>query len=167
MGLTVGEVALIAAGIGLASPLIAYWTTTQLDRERWIVRSDRRCTSRCSPYMDGWHRKLPTKKSNILHYRRKWRLLQARVEAFASDRVLSLRDPYLDAWNRFLHEDTVLGSISEVTDPSTTKLLTQHNRLVHEYLFEVGNHYDGLRVAIREELRVGEFHGDPSHLSLT
>jgi hypothetical protein len=29
MGLTVGEVALIAAGIGLASPLIAYWTTAQ------------------------------------------------------------------------------------------------------------------------------------------
>jgi hypothetical protein len=36
MGLTVGEVALIAAGIGLASPLIAYWTTQRLDRERWI-----------------------------------------------------------------------------------------------------------------------------------
>ena len=36
LSLTVGEVALIAAGIGLASPLIAYWTTARLDRERWI-----------------------------------------------------------------------------------------------------------------------------------
>jgi hypothetical protein len=36
LGLTVGEVALIAAGIGLASPVIAYWTTARLDRERWI-----------------------------------------------------------------------------------------------------------------------------------
>jgi hypothetical protein len=31
MGLTVGEVALVAAGIGLASPVIAYWTTTRND----------------------------------------------------------------------------------------------------------------------------------------
>ena len=36
LSLTVGEVALIAAGIGLASPFIAFWTTARLDRERWI-----------------------------------------------------------------------------------------------------------------------------------
>jgi hypothetical protein len=155
MGLTVGEVALIAAGIGLASPLIAYWTTTQLDRERWI-RAER---SKVYVEMLAVYGRMAQKASHQEEQYsplppEEWRLLQARVEAFASDRVLSLRDPYLDAWNRFLHEDTALGSISEATDPSTTKLLTQHNRLVHEYSLEVGNHYDGLRVAIREELRI-------------
>jgi hypothetical protein len=49
LSLTVGDVALIAAGIGLASPLIAYWTTARLDRAldalatiRGVHRDDRR-----------------------------------------------------------------------------------------------------------------------------
>jgi hypothetical protein len=110
MGLTVGEVALIAAGIGLASPLIAYWTTARLDRERWI-RAERskvyvdmlavygRIARKVSHQEDEYHSLSPEK----------WRLLQARVEAFASNRVIALRDPYLNAWDRFVEEKARLA----------------------------------------------------------
>src|SRR5262245_52694165 len=155
MGLTVGEVALIAAGIGLASPLIAYWTTTQLDRERWI----RGTRSKVYVEMLAVYGRMARKASHQEELYsppspEEWRLLQARVEAFTSDRVLALRDPYLAAWNRFLDEKAAFDAISEASDPSTAKLLAQHKRLVHEQALEVGNNYENLRAAIREELRV-------------
>ena len=156
MGLTVGEVALIAAGIGLASPVIAYWTTARLDRERWI-RAERskvyvdmlavygRMARKVSHQEEKYH-PLP---------REEWRLLQARVEAFASDRVIALRDQYLNAWDRFVAEKTELDAIDKVTDPSTTELLKQHKNLVHEHALTVGNVYDKMIDAIRKELRAG------------
>jgi hypothetical protein len=116
MGLTVGEVAMIAAGIGLASPVIAYWTTAPLDRERWI-RAERskvyvdmlavygRIARKVSHQEEEYH-PLPPEE---------WRLLQARVDAFASNRVISLRDTYLNAWNRFVEKKTELESREKFT----------------------------------------------------
>ena len=155
MGLTVGEVALIAAGIGLASPLIAYWTTARLDRDRWI-RAER---SKVYVEMLAIYGRMARKTSHQDEpysplQAEEWRLLQARVEAFTSDRVLALRDPYLDAWNRFVDEKTALDEISGASDPSTAELLKQRKHLVHEHALEVGKYYENLRVAIREELRV-------------
>ena len=156
MGLTVGEVALIAAGIGLASPVIAYWTTARLDRERWI-RAERskvyvdmlavygRIARKVSHQEEEYHQ-LPSEE---------WRLLQARVEAFANNRVITLRDPFLNAWNRFVAEKAELDAIDEVKDPSTAELLEQHKHAVDEQALAVGNLYLKIRDAIREELRVG------------
>jgi hypothetical protein len=156
MGLTVGEVALIAAGIGLAAPVIAYWTTARLDRERWI-RAERskvyvdmlavygRIARKVSHQEEKYH-PLPPEE---------WRLLQARVEAFASNRVITLRDPFLNAWNRFVEEKTELDAIDKVKDPSTAELLEQHEHTVDEQALAVGNLYLKIRDAIREELRVG------------
>ncbi len=156
MGLTVGEVALIAAGIGLASPLIAYWTTARLDRERWI-RAERskvyvdmlavygRMARNVSHQEEKYHLLSPEK----------WRLLQARVEAFASNRVIALRDPYLNAWNRFVEEKAELDAVDEVTDSSTAELLEQRKHLVDEQALAVGSLYLKLSDAIREELKVG------------
>jgi hypothetical protein len=156
MGLTVGEVALIAAGIGLASPVIAYWTTTRLDRERWI-RAERskvyvdmlavygRIARKVSHQEEEYH-PLPPEE---------WRLLQARVEAFAGNRVIALRDPYLNAWDRFVEEKSELDAIYQVADPSAAELLEQHKNLVDEQALAVGNLYRKIRDAIREELRVG------------
>ena len=166
MGLTVGEVALIAAGIGLASPLIAYWTTARLDRERWI-RAERskvyvdmlavygRMARNVSHQEEEYHELSPEK----------WRLLQARVEAFASNRVIALRDPYLNAWNRFVEEKAELDAADEVTDSSTADLLEQRKHLVAEQAREVGNLYQQLRDAIREELKVGRASPRPSRLT--
>jgi hypothetical protein len=156
MGLTVGEVALIAAGIGLASPLIAYWTTARLDRERWIR------AERSKVYVDmlavyGRMARNVSHQEEEYHLlsREKWRLLQARVEAFASNRVIALRDPYLNAWNRFVEEKAELDAVDEVTDSSTAELLEQRKNLVDEQALAVGSLYLKLRDAIREELKVG------------
>ena len=157
MGLTVGEVALIAAGIGLASPLIAYWTTARLDRERWIR------AERSKVYVDmlavygRMARNVSHQEEEEYHplSPEKWRLLQARVEAFASNRVIALRDPYLNAWNRFVEEKAELYAVDEVTDSSIAELLEQRKHLVDEQALEVGNLYLKLRDAIREELKVG------------
>ena len=71
----------------------------------------------------------------------KWRLLQARVEAFASNRVITLRDPYLNAWNRFVEEKAELDAFDEVADSSTAELLEQRRHLVAKQAREVGNLY--------------------------
>jgi hypothetical protein len=155
MGLTVGEVALIAAGIGLASPIVAYWTTTRLDRERWI----RAELSKLYIEMLAIYGRMARKTSHQEEQYsppspEEWRLLQARVEAFASDKVISLRNSYLDAWNRFLNEKAAFDAIDEVADPSSTELLVQRKRVVDEQALAAGNLYEKIRDAIREELRV-------------
>jgi hypothetical protein len=156
MSLTVGEVALIAAGIGLAAPVIAYWTTARLDRERWI-RAER---SKVYVDMLAVYGRIARKVSHQEEEYdplppEEWRLLQARVEAFASNRVIVMRDPFLNAWNRFVQEKTKLDAIDEEPDPPIAELLEQHKHIVDEQALAVGNLYLKMRDAIREELRVG------------
>ena len=146
MSLTVGEVALLAAGIGLAAPLIAYWTTARLDRERWIReqrsevyvemlaiygRMARRAAHQEEPYQP------PTPEE--------WRLFQARVEAFTSDRVFALRDRYLGAWDLF-------RDVSDA-DGEPDGSATAQKQAIDERAVAVRQLYDDLSAAIRKELR--------------
>jgi hypothetical protein len=152
LSLTVGEVALIAAGIGLVSPFIAYWATARLDRERWI----REQRSEVYVEMLAIYGRMARKASHQEEQYtppspEEWRLLQARVEAFTSDRVFAIRDPYLSAWNRFLD---ALGAVGETADSSTTDQLLVRQQFVDEHAHAVGQLYDDLRTAIRKELRV-------------
>jgi len=106
--LTAGEVGLAAAAIALLSPLIVYRTTASLDRERWL-RQQRsslyidllaaygQMASRAHAGQSGTWR-LPTED---------WRALQARFEAFSSDDVFAMREPYLRARDEYEAADSV------------------------------------------------------------
>lgn len=152
MSLTVGEVALIAAGIGLVSPLIAYWATARLDRERWIRVQRSEVYIEMLAIYGRMARKASHQEEEYTPLSpEEWRLLQARVEAFTSDRVFAIRDLYLHAFDRFLD---ALGAVSEAADSSTTDQLLARQELVDEHAHAVGQHYDDLRTAVRKELRV-------------
>jgi len=147
MSLTVGEVALIAAGIGLASPLIAYWTTARLDRERWI----RQQRSEVYIEMIAVYGRM-ARKAFLLEKEQfkplapeEWRLLQARIAAFSSDRVYALRDQSLVTWNSFMK---VLNADSDPDDSSTTA----QKQVIEERALAVRKLYDDLCDVIREEL---------------
>ena len=147
MSLTVGEVALIAAGVGLVSPLIAYSTTSRLDRERWI----RQQRSEVYIEMIAIYGRMARKASHQEEQYEpltpeEWRLLQARVEVFTSDRVFAFRDRYLDAWNLFMDVFDADGD----PDGSST---TAQKQVIDERALAVGQLYDDLCVAIRKELR--------------
>ena len=75
-----------------------------------------------------------------------WRLLQARVEVFTSDRVFAFRDRYLDAWNLFMN---VFDADGEPDGSSTTA----QKQVIDERALAVGQLYDDLCAAIRKELR--------------
>ena len=147
MSLTVGEVALIAAGIGLASPLIAYWTTARLDRERWI----REQRSEVYIEMIAVYGRMARKASLLEKEQYKplapeeWRLLQARIEAFSSDRVFAFRDRSLVAWNSFMK---ALDADGDPDGPSNTA----QKQVIEECALAVRKLYDDLCDAIRKEL---------------
>ena len=147
MSLTVGEVALIAAGIGLASPFIAFWTTARLDRERWI-REQRSAVyiemittygrmARKATYQEEPYEPLVPKE---------WRLLQARVEVFTSDRVFTFRDRFLGAWNLFMEVFDVGGGPDGASTPAQKQVIDERGLAVAQL-------YDDLCAAIRKELR--------------
>lgn len=147
LSLTVGEVALIAAGIGLASPLIAYSTTARLDRERWI----RQQRSEVYIEMIAIYGRMARKASHQEEQYKppapeEWRLLQARAEVFTSDRVFAFRDRYLDAWNLFI------GVFDADSDPDGSST-TAPKQVIDERALAVGQLYDDLCAAIRKELR--------------
>jgi hypothetical protein len=155
LALTVGEVALIAAGIGLAAPLIAYWTTARLDRERWTRQQRSEVYIEMLAIYGRMARKASHQEEQYTPLSpEEWRLLQARVEAFTSDKVFGFRDRYLDAWNRFLDGSEALDAANRATEQSTTEHLLAQKRLVDDNALAVGKLYDDLRTAIREELRV-------------
>jgi hypothetical protein len=147
LSLTVGEVALIAAGIGLAAPLIAYWTTARLDRERWI-REQRSVvyiemiTTYGRMARKAIHQEEPYEPLTP----EEWRLLQARAEVFTSDRVFTFRDRFPGAWNLFMEVFDVGGG----PDGSSTPAQKQ---VVDERGLTVAQLYDDLCAAIRKELR--------------
>jgi hypothetical protein len=146
LSLTVGEVALIAAGIGLASPLIAYWTTARLDRERWIREQ------RSEVYIEmiaTYGRMARRARRQEEEYKpptpEEWRLLQARVEVFTSDRVFAFRDRYLDAWNLFLDVFDAGGGPDGSSTPAQQQVIDERGRAVAQL-------YDDLCAAVRREL---------------
>jgi len=146
LSLTVGEAALIAAGIGLAAPLIAYWTTARLDRERWIRQQ------RSEVYVEMlaiYGRMARHAAHQEEQYQpptpEEWRLFQARVEAFTSDRVFAFRDRYLGAWDLFTDVLDADG------DPDGSGTAQKH--AIDERAVAVRQLYDDLSAAIRKELR--------------
>jgi hypothetical protein len=147
LSLTVAEVALIAAGIGLASPLIAYWTTARLDRERWI----RQQRSEVYIEMIAVYGRMARKASLLEKEQYKplapeeWRLLQARIEAFTSDRVFAFRDQFLVAGNLFMEAFDADGD----PDGSST---TAQKQVIEERSLAVRKLYGDLCIAIRKEL---------------
>ena len=146
MSLTVGEVALIAAGIGLASPFIAFWTTARLDRERWI----REQRSEVYIEMIATYGRMARKAIHQEQYEpltpEEWRLLQARVEVFTSDRVFAFRDRYLDAWNLFMEVFDAGGGPDGSSTPAQKQVIDERGLAVSQL-------YDDLCAAIRKELR--------------
>lgn len=147
LSLTVGEVALIAAGIGLASPLIAYSTSARLDRERWI----RQQRSEVYIEMIAVYGRMARKASHQEEQYKQpapeeWRLLQARIEVFTSDRVFAFRDRYLEAWNLFMDVFDTDG------DPDGSSSTAQ-KQVIDGRALVVGQLYDDLCAVIRKELR--------------
>src|SRR5215472_13302715 len=147
LSLTVGEVVLIAAGIGLAAPFIAFWTTARLDREHWIHeqrsamyiemittygRMARKATHQEEPYE-------PLAPEE-------WRLLQARAEVFTSDRVFAFRDRFLSAWNLFMEVFDAGGGPDGSSTPAQKQIIDERGHAVSQL-------YDDLCAAIRKELR--------------
>lgn len=145
MSLTVGEVALIAAGIGLAAPLIAYWTTARLDRERWIrqQRSDV-YVEMIAIYGDMARKAIHQEEQYQRPTPEEWRLFQARVAAFTSNRIFAFRDEYLGAWKLFTDVFDVDGG------PDGSR--TAQKQVIDERADAVRQLYDDLCDAIRKEL---------------
>jgi hypothetical protein len=152
--LTVSQVSLIAAGIGLMAPFIAYWTTARLDRERWSRER------RSEVYIDmlamygsfARHATHPEDPPYQDPSPDQWRLLQARVEAFTSDAVFALRDPFLRAWNCFREEKQALIAISQ-SDSSAEGVQQSNEQHMLDCANDVSQLYDEIRSKIRQELR--------------
>jgi hypothetical protein len=147
LSLTVGEVALIAAGIGLASPLIAYWTTARLDHERWIRQQRSEVYIEMIAIYGRMARKAVRREEQYEPLPpEEWRLLQARVEVFTSDRVFTFRDRCLDAWNLFMDVFDADGEPEGSSTPAQKQVIDERARVVVKL-------YDELCAAIRKELR--------------
>jgi hypothetical protein len=103
--LTTTQVSLFAALIALAAPAITYRASARLDRDRWVRER------RAETYIDALavlgriatYVAEPDKRPDPFEAvpGDQWRQFQARVEAFASTTVLSLRDSLLTAWERY------------------------------------------------------------------
>jgi len=147
LSLTVGEVALIAAGIGLASPLIAYWTTARLDRERWIRQQRSEVyIEMIATYGRMARQAIHQEEQYEPPTPEEWRLLQARVEVFTSDRVFAFRDRYLDAWNLFMDVFGAGGGPDGSSTPAQKQVIDERGLAVSQL-------YDDLCAAVRRELR--------------
>jgi hypothetical protein len=103
--LTTTQVSLIAALIALAAPAITYRANARLDRDRW-VRQRRAETyiealavlGRLAAYVAE-----PATRPNPFEAigGDQWRQFQARVEAFGTTQVITLRDELLATWERY------------------------------------------------------------------
>jgi hypothetical protein len=145
--LTTTQVSLIAAGIALAAPAITYRANARLDRDRWVRER------RSEAYIDALAT-LGRIAAYVAHARgadltvphEQWRVFQARMEAFASARVLALRDQFLTAWNGYRAE-------MERADAGDRELEASHRQRAEEHRSQVHDRYEALITQIREELR--------------
>ena len=81
-----------------------------------------------------------------------WRQFQARVEAFASTTVLSLRDSLLTAWERYRSAMAAAAAAGSAEDAAV------HRKEAESHRAEVRTRYADLISVVREELKQD---GDP------
>jgi hypothetical protein len=155
MQLTTTQVSLIAAGIALAAPAITYSANARLDRARWARER------RAEAYIDA----LAT-LGQIANYisqhlaepvivlpAEQWRLFQARLEAFASDRVISIRDQFLAAWSDYRKARASLEGLRDSPGSDADKHRRDHERKMERSLHITGEQYAALIVQVRTELQ--------------
>jgi hypothetical protein len=146
--LTTTQVSLIAAGIALAAPAITYRANARLDRDRWVRER------RSEAYIDA----LATlgriaafvahsKGTDLTLPHEHWRVFQARVEAFASARVIALRNQFLGAWNGYRAEMERAAAAGDWESEAS------HRQRADEYRSQVHDLYEALITQVREELR--------------
>ena len=156
MQLTTTQVSLIAAFIALAAPAITYRASARLDRDRWV--RERRAETyiealavlgRIAAYVTE-----PTSRPHPFEAvpGDQWRQFQARVEAFASTTVLSLRDSLLTAWERYRSAMAAAAAAGSAEDAAV------HRKEAEGHRAEVRTLYADLISVVREELKQG---GDP------
>jgi hypothetical protein len=146
--LTTTQVSLIAAGIALAAPAITYRANARLDRSRWVRER------RAEAYIDALatlgriaaHVTHPEGPTLMLPHEQ-WRVFQARVEAFASARVVALRNEFLTAWNRYR------AAMEEADAASNQATAATHLQQAETYRAEVRRLYEILIAQVREELK--------------
>ena len=156
MELTTTQVSLFAALIALAAPAITYRASARLDRDRWVRQR------RAETYIDALavlgriatYVAEPDKRPDPFEAvpGDQWRQFQARVEAFASTTVLSLRDSLLTAWERFRSAMAAAAAAGSAEDAAI------HRKEAEGHRAEVRTLYADLISVVREELKQG---GDP------
>jgi len=154
--LTTTQVSLLAALIALAAPAITYRASARLDRDRWVRER------RAETYIDALavlgriatYVAEPDKRPDPFEAvpGDQWRQFQARVEAFASTTVLSLRDSLLTAWERYRSAMAAAAAAGSAEDAAI------HRKEADGHRAEVRTLYADLISVVREELKQG---GDP------
>ena len=151
MELTTTQVSLIAALIALAAPAITYRASARLDRDRWVRQR------RAETYIDALavlgriatYVAEPDKRTDPFEAvpGDQWRQFQARVEAFASTTVLSLRDSLLTAWERYRSAMAAAAAAGSAEDAAV------HRKEADGHRAEVRTLYADLISVVREELK--------------
>ena len=156
MELTTTQVSLFAALIALAAPAITYRASARLDRDRWV--RERRAEididalavlGRIATYVAEPDKRLDPFEAVPGG---QWRQFQARVEAFASTTVLSLRDSLLTAWERYRSAMAAAAAAGSAEDAAV------HRKEADGHRAEVRTLYADLISMVREELKQD---GDP------
>jgi hypothetical protein len=154
--LTTTQVSLIAALIALAAPAITYRASARLDRDRWVRER------RAETYIDALavlgriaaYVTEPDTRPDPFEAvpGDQWRQFQARVEAFATTDVLSLRDSLLTAWDRYRSAMAAAAAAGSAEDAAV------HRKEAESHRAEVRTRYADLISMVREELKQD---GDP------
>jgi hypothetical protein len=137
--------------IALAAPAITYRASARLDRDRWVRQR------RAETYIDALavlgriatYVAEPDKRLDPFEAvpGDQWRQFQARVEAFASTTVLSLRDSLLTAWERYRSAMAAAAAAGSAEDAAV------HRKEAEGHRAEVRTLYADLISVVREELK--------------
>jgi hypothetical protein len=154
--LTTTQISLFAALIALAAPAITYRASARLDRDRWVRER------RAETYIDALavlgriaaYVAEPGRRPDPFESMpgEQWRQFQARVEAFATTEVLSLRDSLLTAWERYRAAMAAAAAAGNAEDAAV------HRKEAEGHRAQVRTLYADLISVVREELKQG---GDP------
>jgi hypothetical protein len=149
--LTATQISLFAALIALAAPAITYRASARLDRDRWVRQR------RAEIYIDALavlgriatYVAEPAKRPDPFETvpGDQWRQFQARVEAFASTAVLSLRDSLLTAWERYRTAMAAAAAAGNAEEAAV------HRKEADGHRAEVRTRYADLISVVREELK--------------